>query len=86
MPRDLLTMTYKGYTNKKVITGHWNMFYHVTDVLDSNGSLLLERYTFKSKIFKGLGLKEGDKVTGTFEIISDNGTLKLLRPKDIKKL
>ena len=65
-------MTFIKGKNVRGYMGHWQMNYYVENVIDlSNNELICQEYVFKgSTIFKGLGLKFGDKVTMDINQIS----------------
>lgn len=87
--RKKLRMTYVGYKRSRGYMGHYQMNYNVDNVIDvESGKILCKDYTFRdSKVFKGMGLKNGDIVEMTVNVkIEENSNIKLSYPKEVKKV
>lgn len=87
--RKEVVMTYVGYKRVRGYMGHYAMNYEVSDVRDKEtNEILCNEYVFKeSKIFKGLGLKFGDKVEMSINVGEDKkGKISLQYYRNVKKV
>lgn len=87
--RKKLRMTYIGYKRSRGYMGHYQMNYIVDNVIEvESGKQLCKDYTFKdSKVFKGMGLKNGDIVEMKVNVqIEKDSAIKLSYPKEVIKV
>ena len=86
--RKKVRMTFRKGVNTRGFKGHWEMNYHVENVVDvETNELICEEYIFKgSTIFKGKGLKPNDVVEMMINVNQDGKKVKLSYYSDIKKV
>lgn len=85
--RKKVRMTFRKGVNTRGYKGHWEMNYHVENVVDAEtNELICEEYVFKgSTIFKGKGFKPNDLIEMTINVNQDSRGVKLSYYSDVKK-
>ena len=86
--RKKVRMTFRKGVNTKGFHGHWEMNYHVENVVDAEtNELICSDYVFRgSTIFKGKGFKPNDVIEMMINVKQDNGKVKLSYYSDVKKV
>ena len=81
-------MTFRKGVNTRGYKGHWEMNYHVENVVDAEtNELICEEYVFKgSTIFKGKGFKPGDLIEMMINVNQDSRGVKLSYYSDVTKV
>ena len=86
--RKKVRMTFRKGVNTRGYKGHWEMNYHVENVVDAEtNELICKEYVFKgSTIFKGKGFKPNDLIEMTINVNQDSRGVKLSYYSDVKKV
>lgn len=81
-------MTFRKGVNTRGYKGHWEMNYHVENVVDAEtNELICEEYVFKgSTIFKGKGFKPNDVIEMMINVNQDSRGVKLSYYSDVQKV
>lgn len=86
--RKKVRMTFRKGVNTRGYKGHWEMNYHVENVVDAEtNELICEEYVFKgSTIFKGKGFKPNDVIEMMINVNQDSRGVKLSYYSDVQKV
>ena len=86
--RKKVRMTFRKGVNTRGYKGHWEMNYHVENVVNAEtNELICEEYVFKgSTIFKGKGFKPNDVIEMMINVNQDSRGVKLSYYSDVQKV
>lgn len=86
--RKKVRMIFRKGVNTRGYKGHWEMNYHVENVVDAEtNELICDEYVFKgSTIFKGKGFKPNDVIEMMINVNQDSRGVKLSYYSDVQKV